>query len=52
MAQHKEITVPDEITHNIHGFWYRDIDLAWEVLPDGHAETIFHFGCDLLLGDS
>jgi AraC-like DNA-binding protein len=54
MVQHKEITVPDEITHSIHGFWYRDIDLwfapaAFEVLPDGHAEIIFHFGCDLLL---
>lgn len=54
MVQHKEITVPDEITHSIRGFWYRDIDLglppaAFEVLPDGHAEIIFHFGCDLLL---
>jgi AraC-like DNA-binding protein len=53
-VQHKGITVPDEITHSIHGFWYRDIDLgptpaAFEVLPDGHAEIIFHFGCDLLL---
>jgi AraC-like DNA-binding protein len=54
MVQHKEITVPDEITHSIHGFWYRNIDLglapaSFEVLPDGHAEIIFHFGCDLLL---
>lgn len=52
--QLKEITVPDEITHSVQGFWYRDIDreLApadFEVLPDGHAEIIFHFGCDLLL---
>jgi AraC-like DNA-binding protein len=54
MVQHKEITVPDEITYSIRGFWYRDIDMgpapaAFEVLPDGHAEIIFHFGCDLLL---
>jgi hypothetical protein len=54
MVQHREITVPDEITHSIHGFWYRDINLgsaaaAFEVLPDGHAEIIFHFGCDMLL---
>ena len=54
MVQQKEITVPDEITNSIRGFWYRDIDLgsaadAFEVLPDGHAEIIFHFGCDLVL---
>jgi hypothetical protein len=54
MVQHKEITVPNEITHSIRGFWYRDIDLglalaAFEVLPDGHTEIIFHFCCDLVL---
>ncbi|MBB5394799.1 AraC family transcriptional regulator [Mucilaginibacter sp. AK015] len=54
MVQHTEINVLDEITHSIHGFWYREIDLgpmpaSFEVLPDGHAEIIFHFGCDLML---
>jgi AraC-like DNA-binding protein len=54
--QHRELEVPDKINNCIRGFWYRNIDLgpaqtAFEVLPDGHAEIIFHFGngCNLLL---
>lgn len=47
--QHRELAVPEELTQAIRGFWYRDIDFgeqpwAFEVLPDGHAELIFHFG--------
>lgn len=52
---HKELEAPKAISDSISGFWYRDMDFgptpsSFEVLPDGHAEIIFHFGsgCSLL----
>jgi AraC-like DNA-binding protein len=47
--QHQELEPPAELRHAIRGFWYleRDFDeegSGFEVLPDGHAEIIFHFG--------
>lgn len=54
--QHIELKVTDSITSCIRGIWYRNINLGFkpspfEVLPDGHAEIVFHFGfgCNLLL---
>jgi AraC-like DNA-binding protein len=53
--EQRELEVPEEIRSSIRGFWYREIDLgpslsAFEVLPDGHAEIVFHFGngCNLM----
>lgn len=49
---------PGEIGNSISGFWYREIDpgespSVFEVLPDGHAEIVFHFGsgCGLKIDD-
>ncbi len=54
--QHHESAAPKELRHQISGFWYREMDFGasptvFEVLPDGHAEIIFHFGsgCRLLV---
>jgi AraC-like DNA-binding protein len=53
--QHLELDTPEELRHLIAGFWYLEQDFgatpaAFEVLPDGHAELIFHFGsgCSIL----
>ena len=47
--QHRELDAPDKLKDTIRGFWYLDKDFgavpdSFEVLPDGHAEIIFHFG--------
>ena len=54
--KHSELDAPEELRNSIKGFWYRELELgavasAFEVLPDGHAEIVFHFGsgCSLLL---
>ena len=41
--------LPDELQDAIKGFWYNSIDFGklpagFEVLPDGYAEIVFHFG--------
>jgi AraC-like DNA-binding protein len=53
---HQEFESPEELRDTIKCFWYdvRDVGeqpSAFEVLPDGYAEIIFHFGggCSLLL---
>lgn len=54
--EHSELDAPDAIRNSIKSFWYREMDFgptpaAFEVLPDGHAEIIFHFGsgCNLIV---
>jgi AraC-like DNA-binding protein len=47
--QHQEIESPEELCETIQNFWYTSIDFEepqsiFEVLPDGYAEIIFHFG--------
>ncbi|MES1160524.1 MAG: helix-turn-helix domain-containing protein [Bacteroidota bacterium] len=46
---HKEFEPPEELRDTIKCFWYEKRDLgeeqsSFEVLPDGYAEIIFHFG--------
>lgn len=50
--QHRELNAPEALSHVISDFWYLEQDFgqtpsAFEVLPDGHAEIIFHFGSGL-----
>lgn len=54
--QQRELDPPEELRNKIRGFWYREMDFgsvpsAFEVLPDGHAEIVFHFGsgCSVML---
>ncbi|MGI4763129.1 MAG: helix-turn-helix domain-containing protein [Janthinobacterium lividum] len=47
--QHQEIEAPEELRAIIKDFWYISRDAAelqpsFEVVPDGYAEIIFHFG--------
>ncbi|HVW96175.1 MAG TPA: helix-turn-helix domain-containing protein [Mucilaginibacter sp.] len=52
--EHLEINAPGELSDQILGFWYLEqefgpLPAAFEVLPDGNAEIIFHFGSGLAL---
>lgn len=47
--QHQEFEPPEELSDAIKCFWYDQRELGdresgFEVLPDGYAEIIFHFG--------
>lgn len=47
--QHQEFEPPEELRDTIKCFWYERRDLGeqqsgFEVVPDGYAEIIFHFG--------
>jgi hypothetical protein len=47
--QHQEFEPPEELRDTIKCFWYNIRDLgelqsSFEILPDGYAEIIFHFG--------
>ncbi len=47
--QHQEFEPPEELRDTIKCFWYNRKDFGevlsgFEVLPDGYAEIIFHFG--------
>src|SRR6202012_5174041 len=47
--QHQEFEAPEELRDTIKCFWYNIRDFGeqesgFEVLPDGYAEIIFHFG--------
>lgn len=53
--QHQEFEPPEELRDTIQCFWYTRVDCgelqsSFEVLPDGYAEIIFHFGsaCSIL----
>ena len=46
---HKEFEAPEELKDSIRCFWYNDsnfgeTETSFEVIPDGYAEIIFHFG--------
>lgn len=47
--QHQEFEPPETLRDTIKCFWYTRIDFgalqsSFEILPDGYAEIIFHFG--------
>ena len=47
--QHQEFEPPEELRDAIKCFWYNERDFgehesSFEVVPDGYAELIFHFG--------
>ncbi|MVN75199.1 helix-turn-helix domain-containing protein [Hymenobacter sp. HMF4947] len=47
--QHQEVEPPQALRDTIQSFWYTGMDLGelparFEVVPDGYAEIIFHFG--------
>src|SRR5258708_36316160 len=47
--QHQEFESPEELRDTIKCFWYNRKDFGeqqsdFEVVPDGYAEIIFHFG--------
>jgi AraC-like DNA-binding protein len=47
--QHQEFEPPEELRDTIKCFWYNTRDFGelqsdFEILPDGYAEIIFHFG--------
>ncbi|BCM89932.1 hypothetical protein IAD21_01782 [Abditibacteriota bacterium] len=55
--QHQEFEPPDELRDTIKCFWYNRRDCgehqsSFEVLPDGYAEIVFHFGsaCSISTG--
>src|SRR4051812_2765591 len=55
MMQFKVLELPTDIRNSICGIWYRAMNFGpspatFEVLPDGHAEIVFHFGsgCSLV----
>ncbi len=48
--QHQEFEPPEALRDTIKCFWYNRRDFGqqpsdFEVMPDGYAEIIFHFGC-------
>lgn len=53
--QQQESDAPEALRNSVQGGWYRQFDFgtvpaAFEVLPDGHSEIVFHFGngCSLV----
>jgi hypothetical protein len=47
--QHQEFAPPEQLQDSIRCFWYNREDFgeqqtSFEVVPDGYAEIIFHFG--------
>jgi AraC-like DNA-binding protein len=47
--QHQEFEPPEELRDTIKCFWYNrrdfgDLESSFEIMPDGYAEIIFHFG--------
>jgi AraC-like DNA-binding protein len=46
---HQEFEAPEELRDTIKCFWYNcrdfgEVESSFEVMPDGYAEIIFHFG--------
>jgi AraC-like DNA-binding protein len=53
---HQEFEAPEQLRDTIRCFWYDSRDLGeqlsgFEVLPDGYAEIIFHFGNPCSIAD-
>ncbi|MCS3528935.1 helix-turn-helix domain-containing protein [Chryseobacterium sp. JUb7] len=53
---HQEFEPPEELSDIIKCFWYNDTDFgeketSFEVIPDGYAEIIFHFGIGCSISD-
>lgn len=49
--QHQEFESPEELRDTIKCFWHTGIDFgerqsSFEIMPDGYAEIVFHFGSD------
>jgi len=47
--QHQEFEPPESLQHTIKCFWYNSRDFgkqesSFDIMPDGYAEIIFHFG--------
>src|ERR1700689_3387295 len=54
---HQEFESPEELRDSIKCFWYNRRDSgeqqsAFEVMPDGYAEIIFHFGSPINLSQN
>ncbi len=54
---HQEFEAPEELRDNIKCFWYNRMDFGateerFEVVPDGYAEIIFHFGSGCSISDN
>jgi len=54
---HQEFEPPDELRDTIKCFWYNRRDFgehesSFEVLPDGYAEIIFHFGSPCIISSN
>lgn len=54
--QHLEFDPPEELRDTIKCFWYNTKDfgeqqVSFEVIPDGYAELIFHFGSGCSISD-
>ncbi|WP_022822958.1 DUF6597 domain-containing transcriptional factor [Hymenobacter norwichensis] len=56
--RHQEVEPPKELQDTIKCFWHTrlnfgDVASRFEVLPDGYAEIIFHFGsaCSIAIGE-
>ena len=54
--QHQEFEPPEELRDTIKCFWYTRRDFgerqsSFEVVPDGYAELIFHFGSPCSISD-
>ncbi|MGY0036748.1 helix-turn-helix domain-containing protein [Pedobacter sp. NJ-S-72] len=55
--QHQEFEPPEELGDTIKCFWYNkmeygELQSGFEVLPDGYAEIIFHFGSDCSMANN
>ena len=55
---HQEFEPPEELRDTIKCFWYNrrdfgELQSGFEVIPDGYAEIIFHFGsgCSISSGE-
>ena len=53
---HQEFEPPEELRDTIKCFWYNrrdygDLQSSFEVMPDGYAEIIFHFGSGCSISD-
>jgi AraC-like DNA-binding protein len=55
--QHQEFAPPEELRDIIKCFWHNkreseELESSFEVQPDGYAEIIFYFGCELSISQN